>query len=72
MLRGGEPEIVLDLAAVGDVDAAGLALLAAVARAAARRRPPAALRLAHAAAPVRELLRLTRLEGCFLPGGGEG
>jgi two-component system sensor histidine kinase and response regulator WspE len=67
LLRGGAPEVVLDFAAVGDVDAAGLALLAAAAR-----RAPASFRIVNAAAPVRELLRLTRLDACLRPGGGEG
>ena len=64
-LAGGAAVVHLDFTAVGDVGPDGLALLARAARAAARRQPPAALRIVNAAAPVRALLRLTRLEAAF-------
>ena len=64
-LSGGAPVVRLDFAAVGEVGPDGLALLARAARAASRRRPPAAFQLVNAAAPVRTLLRLTRLDGAF-------
>jgi anti-anti-sigma factor len=64
MLRGGADVVALDLAEVEDVDATGLALLALAARA-------GRVRIADAAPPVRELLRLTRLDAC-LPASGEG
>ncbi len=63
LLRRGGTEITLDLAGVEDVDATGLALLALAARA-------PAVRIANAGEPVRELLRLTRLDGCPAAGGG--
>jgi chemotaxis protein histidine kinase CheA len=64
-LAGGAAVIRLDFAAVADVGPDGLALLALASRAAARRQPPAALQIVNAAAPVRTLLRLTRLDGAF-------
>jgi anti-anti-sigma factor len=63
LLRRGTPAITLDLAEVEDVDATGLVLLALAARA-------PAVRIANAAPPVRDLLRLTRLDAC--PAAGEG
>ncbi len=63
MLRRGAEAVDLDLAEVEDVDAVGLALLALAARA-------GRVRIARAAPPVRELLRLTRLDACLAAGGG--
>jgi anti-anti-sigma factor len=63
-LRRGADAVALDLAEVEDVDATGLALLALAARA-------GRVRIADAAPPVRELLRLTGLDAC-LPAGGKG
>jgi chemotaxis protein histidine kinase CheA len=63
MLRRGTPAITLDLGQVEDVDAPGLVLLALAAR-------TPAVRIANAAPPVRELLRLTRLD--VGPSAGEG
>jgi anti-anti-sigma factor len=65
VLAAGAAVVRLDFAAVGQVGPDGLALLARAARAASDRRPPAALQIVNAPAPVRTLLRLTRLDGAF-------
>ena len=67
-LAGGAPVVRLDFAAVGDVGPDGLALLARAARAASQRRLPAALHVVNAPAPVRALLRLTRLDAAYSSG----
>jgi two-component system sensor histidine kinase and response regulator WspE len=67
----GVPRVRLDFTAVREVSARGLLLLSRAARDAARRQPPVVLELLHAAPPVRQLLRLTRLESAFVdPLGG--
>jgi two-component system sensor histidine kinase and response regulator WspE len=65
LLQRGAPRIRLDLAAVGDVEPAGLAVLARAASAAARRSPPAAFELTNVTPTVRTLLRTTRLDEAF-------
>ena len=70
-LAAGAAVVRLDFAGVSDVGPDGLALLALAGRAAARRQPPAALQIVNVAAPVRTLLRLTRLDGAF-PARDEG
>jgi anti-anti-sigma factor len=62
--RKGTPGVCLDLAAAGDLDPTGLALLALL----ARQRTPA-VRLVNVAPPLRMLLRLTRLDRAFSPAG---
>jgi two-component system sensor histidine kinase and response regulator WspE len=67
----GVPRVRLDFTAVREVSARGLLLLSRAARDAGRRQPPVVLELLHAAPPVRQLLRLTRLESAFVdPRGG--
>jgi two-component system sensor histidine kinase and response regulator WspE len=63
MMRRETSPITLDLAEVTDVDATGLVLLALAARV-------PGVRLANPAPPVRELMRLTRLDACSPAGGG--
>jgi chemotaxis protein histidine kinase CheA len=64
-LAGGIAVLRLDFAAVLEVGPDGLALLSRAARAASDRRPPAAFQIVNAAASVRKLLRLTRLDASF-------
>jgi two-component system sensor histidine kinase and response regulator WspE len=65
LLRQGVSPIQLDFAAVDDVDATGLALLAQAARAAGRFRPRISFRVRNASPRVQRILRLTRLEESF-------
>jgi two-component system sensor histidine kinase and response regulator WspE len=65
LLRQGVPRIQLDLAAVRDIDADGLALLALAARAATAGQPPVTFEVHNAAPQMRTLLRLTRLDGTY-------
>jgi anti-anti-sigma factor len=65
LLHQGVSPIRLDFSAVRDMDATGLALLAHVARAAVRCRPPIAFKVRNASARVRRILRLTRLEESY-------
>lgn len=69
-LAGGAPVVRVDFGAVGEVGPDGLAVLALAARAASRRQPTP-FQAVNVAEPVRELLRLTRLDGAF-PAGDEG
>jgi two-component system sensor histidine kinase and response regulator WspE len=67
LLRAEVPAVRLDLAAVEDIDPAGVALLALAARAAGR----TALEVVNAGPAVRLLLRATRLDRSYRLAGGE-
>jgi two-component system sensor histidine kinase and response regulator WspE len=66
LLAGGATRVRLDFAAVGDVGPEGLAVLARAARAGV------AFEVVNAGPPVRDLLRLTRLDRAFPAGDGRG